>query len=43
MQIWAFLARRGKGGAERLAGKNRGAVESTLIVLSWILLKRFKN
>ena len=27
MQILAFLARRGKGGADRLTGKNRDAVE----------------
>jgi len=30
MQILAFLARRGKTDADRLAGKNRGAVELAL-------------
>lgn len=30
MQILAFLARRGKGGADRLTGKNRDAVKLAL-------------
>jgi hypothetical protein len=38
VQILAFLARRGKGGADRLTGKNRDAVKLALdgIVVDYI-------
>lgn len=34
MQILAFLARRGKGGADSLKGKTRDAAESEFEVMS---------
>lgn len=43
MQILAFLARRGKSGADRLTGKNRDAVELACEGIALDLLPRFKN